>query len=103
MGGAISRLALTHDGKLLLGASRRTGAVAIVDAASGREVARLPTSGSGAGDVAVSGDDRYAFVAVAGAGAEPGTAVIIDLVTLKTAATVEVGPGAGGIVFWKMQ
>ena len=103
MGGGISRLALTHDGKLLVGSTWRTGAIAIVDAASGRELARLATGRSGGGDVAVSTDDRYAFVAVAGTGAEPGTAVIIDLVALKIVATVDVGPGAGGVVFWKMQ
>jgi DNA-binding beta-propeller fold protein YncE len=103
MGGGISRLALTHDGKLLIGTSRRTGVIAITDVTSGRELARLQATRSGVGDVAVSADDRYAFVAVAGSGAEPGAVEVIDLGTLKTVTTVDVGPGAGGIVFWKEQ
>lgn len=101
--GGVSRFALTHDGKLLVGTSRRTGAIAIIDVTSGRELTRLPTTHSGIGDVAVSADDRYAFVAVAGADTEPGTVEIVDLVALKTVTSVGVGPGAGGIVFWKEQ
>jgi DNA-binding beta-propeller fold protein YncE len=101
--GGVSRVALTHDGKLLIGSGRGTGSIVIIDATGGSELARLPAGHSGVGDVAVSPDDRYAFVAVAGAVTEPGAAVIIDLVALKTVTTVEVGPGASGIVFWKMQ
>jgi DNA-binding beta-propeller fold protein YncE len=100
-GGGVLRFALTHDGKLLVGTSRRTGAIAIIDVTGGRELARLPTTHSRVGDVAVSADDRYAFVAVAGEGSEPGTVEIVDLAALKIVTTVDVGPGAGGIVFWK--
>jgi len=102
-GGGVFKFALTHDGKLLVSASRQAGAIAVIDVTSGRELARLPTTHSRVGDVAVSADDRYAFVAVAGEGAEPGTVEIVDLVALKTVATVDVGSGAGGIVFWKEQ
>ena len=55
------------------------------------------------GGVASSADDRYAFVTVEGIGLEPGTVEIIDLQTLKTVATVDVGQMAGGIDFWKME
>jgi DNA-binding beta-propeller fold protein YncE len=102
-GRGVSRLALTHDGKLVVATNRRTGAIAIMDVTAGRELARLQAIHAGAGDVTIGADDRYAFVVVAGTGAEPGTVEIIDLAGLKLVTTVEVGPGASGIVFWKMQ
>jgi hypothetical protein len=49
--------------------------------------------------VVISPDDRYAFVSVEGIGAEPGTVEIIDLATLKIAASVDVAEGAAGIDF----
>jgi hypothetical protein len=51
--------------------------------------------------VVVSADDRYAFVTVEGVGSEPGTVEIIDLVALKTVATVDVPQEAAGIDFYK--
>ncbi len=51
----------------------------------------------------VSPDDRYAFISVEGVGSEPGTVEVIDLNSLKTVATVDVGPQAAGIDFWKME
>jgi hypothetical protein len=47
--------------------------------------------------VAITGDDRYAFVTVEGIGSEPGTVEIIDLAALKTIARVDVGQMAGGV------
>ncbi len=51
----------------------------------------------------VSPDDRYAFISVEGVGSEPGTVEVIDLSSLKTVATVDVGPQAAGIDFWKTE
>jgi hypothetical protein len=51
----------------------------------------------------VTPDDRYAFISVEGVGSEPGTVEVIDLASLKTVATVDVGPQAAGIDFWKME
>ena len=50
---------------------------------------------------AVAPDDRYVFISVEGVGSEPGTVEVIDLSTLETAATVDVGEQAAGIAFWK--
>lgn len=47
--------------------------------------------------VAISPDDRYAFVTIEGVGAEPGTLEIIDLRTLCRLATVDVGAQAAGV------
>jgi DNA-binding beta-propeller fold protein YncE len=53
--------------------------------------------------VAVSPDDRYAFLSVEGVGAEPGTVEVIDLGTLATVGTVHVGSMAAGLDVWKAE
>jgi DNA-binding beta-propeller fold protein YncE len=101
MGPGVYNLATTHDGKLLVGTNKRGQSVSVVDLASGKEIALLPTKRKVASGVAISPDDRYAFVTVEGIGAEPGTVEVIDLRALRTVATVDVGQQAGGIDFWK--
>jgi len=51
----------------------------------------------GASGVTTSRDSRFAFVALEGLESEPGTIDIIDLKTLQTVATVEIGKRSGGI------
>src|SRR5678816_3156166 len=101
MGPGVYNLAVTHDGKLLVGTNKRGQSVSIVDLSSGKEIALLPTKRKVASGVVVSPDDRYAFVTVEGIGSEPGTVEVIDLRALRTVAVVDVGQQAGGIDFWK--
>ncbi len=103
MGPGVYNLALTSDGSRLVATNKRGQSVSIVDVATGRELARIPTTRRIPSGVALSADDRYAFVTLEGIGAEPGTVEIIDLVTLKSVASVDVGQMAGGIDFWKME
>lgn len=103
MGAGVYNLAITRDGSRLVGTNKRGQSVSIVDLASGREVARIPTRRRVPSGVALSTDDRYAFVTVEGIGSEPGTVEIIDLQRLTTVATVDVGQMAGGIDFWKIE
>jgi DNA-binding beta-propeller fold protein YncE len=103
MGEGVYNLALARDGRLLLGTNKRGQSVSIVDVASGKELARLPTRRRVPSGVALSGDDRYAFVTVEGVGSEPGTVEIIDLVALETVARIDVGQMAGGVAFWKAE
>ncbi len=63
----------------------------------------LPTTRKVASGVAISPDDRYAFVTVEGIGSEPGTVDIIDLARATKVASVDVGQQAGGIDFWKTE
>ena len=70
---------------------------------SGRELARIPTPRKIVHGIVVSPDNRYAFISVEGVGSEPGTVEVIDLTSLKTVATVDVGSQAAGIDFWKME
>jgi len=97
----VYNLDVTHDGSRLLATNKRDQSVSIYDLKSGKELVRLPTKRKVLHGVVVSPDDRYAFVTVEGVGAEPGTVEIIDLVMMKTVATVDVAQGAAGIDFYK--
>jgi DNA-binding beta-propeller fold protein YncE len=96
-GDGIYNLAVTRDGKLLVGTNKRGKSVSVIDIASGKELARVPTQRRVVHGVAISGDDRYAFVSVEGVGSEPGTVEMIDLRTFTRVASADVGQMAGGI------
>lgn len=99
----VYNLATTHDGLRLLATNKRDQSVSIYDLKSGKELARLPTKRKVLHGVVVSPDDLYAFVTVEGVGSEPGTVEVIDLKSLKTVATIDVGLGAAGIDFYKTE
>lgn len=100
-GDGVYNLAVTHDGKYLITTNKRGKSSSIIDIASGKEAARVPTTRRVASGVAVSSDDRYAFVTQEGVGSEPGAVDVIDLRTLTKVATIDIGQQAGGIDFWK--
>jgi DNA-binding beta-propeller fold protein YncE len=102
-GEGVYNLAVTHDGKLLLATNKRGQSVSVFDAASGKELKRIATRRKVVHGVAVSPDDRYAFVSVEGIGSQPGTVEVIDLGALATVAAVDVGPMAAGIDVWKVE
>ena len=99
----VYNLEATHDGRRLIATNKRDQSVSIYDLKSGRELARLPTRRKVLHGAVVTPDDRYAFITVEGVGSEPGTVEIIDLTALKTVATVDVGAGAAGIEFYRVQ
>ena len=79
--------------------NKRDASVSIFDALSAKELARVPTTRKVVHGVAISDDDRYAFISVEGMGSEPGTVDIVDLVSLRKVASIDVGQQAGGIDF----
>jgi len=101
-GTGVYNLAITKDGRLIA-TNKRGQSVSIFDPVSGRELARIPTQRKVVHGAVVTPDDRYAFISVEGVGSEPGTVEVIDLASLKTVATVDVGPQAAGIDFWKTE
>jgi DNA-binding beta-propeller fold protein YncE len=102
-GDGVYNLAVSRDGRLLLATNKRGQSVSIIEVASGRELARIPTQRTVVHGIATSDDGRYAFVSVEGVGAQPGTVEMIDLRTLRRVAAVDVGQMAGGIDFWKSE
>ena len=101
-GTGVYNLAMTKDGRLIA-TNKRGQSVSVFDPVSGKELARIPTQRKVVHGAVVSPDDRYAFISVEGVGAEPGTVEVIDLTTLKTVATVDVGAQAAGIDLWKTE
>ena len=96
-GDGVYNLAVTRDGKLLVGTNKRGKSVSIIDIASGKELGRVETQRRVVHGVVISSDDRYAFVSVEGIGSEPGTVEMIDLRTRQRVASADVGQMAGGI------
>jgi DNA-binding beta-propeller fold protein YncE len=101
-GSGVYNLAMTKDGRLIA-TNKRGQSVSIFDPVSGTELANISTKRKVVHGAVVSPDDRYAFISVEGVGAEPGTVEVIDLATMKTEATVDVGSQAAGIDFWKTE
>jgi DNA-binding beta-propeller fold protein YncE len=99
----VYNLDVTRDGQRLIATNKRDQSVSIYELKNGRELARLPTKRKVLHGIAVSPDDRYAFITVEGIGSEPGTVEVIDLIALKTVATVDVPPTAAGIDFYKTE
>lgn len=101
VGSGPASLAVSPGGDLLLAANREGGTLSVIDLDEGREVARLATSQSHPGGVAVSDDGRYAFVANAAGSARRSTMDVFDLRAMVRVADVEVEHGAAGIAFWR--
>ncbi|HKV75052.1 MAG TPA: YncE family protein [Gemmatimonadales bacterium] len=102
-GEGIYNLAASHDGKLVVGTNKKGKSVEVIDAASGAELAKIPTTRRLPSGLVITPDDRYAFVTLEGVGSEPGTVDIIDLRSLTRVASIDVGQQAGGIDFWKTE
>ena len=96
-GNGVYNLALTPDGTRLIATNKRDQSVSVFDVASGRELGRIKTLRRVVHGIAMSADNRYAFISVEGYGSEPGTLEMIDLAALKRVASVDVGQMAGGI------
>lgn len=102
-GDGVYNLALTADGGLLVATNKRGRSVSVLDTRSGETLATIPTKRRVPSGVVVSPDGRYAFVTLEGIGSEPGTVEVFDLMALRSVASVDVGPQAGGIDLWKVE
>jgi DNA-binding beta-propeller fold protein YncE len=100
-GDGVYNLATTRDGRLLVATNKRGQSVSVFDAATGRELSRIPSTRRVPSGLVITPDDRYALVTLEGVGSEPGTVDIIDLAARVRVASVDVGQQAGGIDFWK--
>jgi DNA-binding beta-propeller fold protein YncE len=101
-GEGIYNLAASRDGRLIVGTNKKGQSVSVIDAAAGRELARIPTTRRLPSGLVISPDSRYAFVTQEGIGSEPGTVDMVDLRAMARVASADVGQQAGGIDFWKV-
>jgi DNA-binding beta-propeller fold protein YncE len=100
-GPGVYNLAATRDGRIVA-TNRRGQSVSVFDGTTGKELGRLPTKRRVVHGIAVTPDDRYAFISVEGVASEPGTVEVLDLELLKLVASIDVPPQAGGIDLWKV-
>lgn len=101
-GKAPYNLEVSPNGKYLVASYKGEGATGIWNLETGREAAKVQNSRRVSHGVTISPDSKVAFISVEGVGGEPGSVDVIDLESRSTAAVVEVGKQAGGIIFWKM-
>ncbi len=101
-GKAPYNLDITPDGNKLVVSYKGEGATGIWDLNEGKELGKIQNTRSISHGVAMSPDNKYAFISVEGKGGQPGSVDVIDLVSLKLVASAETGKQAGGIAFWKV-
>lgn len=95
-------LDVTPDGRYLIATQQAHGTTGVFNLKRGEEVVRLEHSHQSPHSIAISPDSRYAFISAEGQDGESGVLDIIDLKTVKHIATLEVGPKAGDMAFWKI-
>jgi DNA-binding beta-propeller fold protein YncE len=100
-GNGVYNIGVTHDGSRIVATNKRDASVSVFDAESGKELARIRTTRTVVHGVAITDDDRYAFISVEGTGSQPGTVDVIDLQALVKVASADVGQQAAGIDVWK--
>ncbi|MFL5581525.1 MAG: YncE family protein [Gemmatimonadaceae bacterium] len=100
-GDGVYNLAVSPDGRLLVATNKRGNSVSVIDVTSGRELGRIPTRRKVVHGVAITHDGRYAFVTVEGVGSEPGTVEVVDLRSLRSVASADVGQQAAGVDVWR--
>lgn len=94
---------ISPDGNKMVVTYKSEGATGIWDLNSGKELAKIKNSRRVSHGIAMSPDNKYAFVSIEGIGGEPGSVDVIDLNNLELVSTAELGKQAGGIIFWKME
>ena len=95
--GAPYNLALTRDGSRLLATLKGSGHLAVWDLDTGEQLAKIESTQKVTHGVAVTSDNRFAFVTVEGIGGQPGIVEVIDLAGYARVGVAEVGKQAGGI------
>jgi len=101
-GNAPYNLEVSADGNLLVASYKSGAKTGIWNLNTGEEVAEIPNSRKVSHGVAISPDNRYAFISVEGIGGEPGSVDVVDLESHEVVAVIETGKQAGGIYFWEM-
>lgn len=90
----VNRLKFTRDGKLVLVSMLAASDVTVMDAASHKEVKRIPV-GHGAGGILMQPDGSRAYVACS----PDGYVAVIDLKSLEVVGHIETGRGPDGLAW----
>jgi DNA-binding beta-propeller fold protein YncE len=93
---------LSPNGRYMVVSYKSDAQTGIWDLSTGEELIRLENSQKVTHGVAISSDNKYAFISVEGIQNDPGKVDVIDLQTLQIVDSADLGKQAGGIAFWKM-
>ncbi len=96
-------LEISPDGKLLVGTIKSEGKTAIWNLEDKKLLGLIKNTTNVSHGIAISSDNKYAFISVEGIGGEPGIVDVISLESYNLVSSVEVGKQAGGIAFWKKE
>ncbi|MEO1051632.1 MAG: YncE family protein [Bacteroidota bacterium] len=94
---------ISPNGELLIVTYKSEGTTGIWNLKEKKELARIKNSRRVSHGVAISTDNKYAFISVEGIGGEPGAVDVISLTDFELIDTAELGKQAGGIAFWKIE
>ncbi len=94
---------ISPNGRYMVVTYKSDAQTGIWDLKKMKEVARIDNSQKVSHGVAMSSDNKYAFISVEGIGDDPGAVDVIDLNTGKLVSTAHLGKQAGGIAFWKIE
>lgn len=103
VGESPNRMEVSPNGKYLIVTYSGEGATGIWDLQRGIELARISNSSSVSRGVAITDDNKYAFITVKSATGKSGAVDVIDLNSRELVSSVRLGGATGGIYFWKME
>lgn len=94
---------VSPDGGLVLVTNKKDKSVTLVDAASLKVLATIPTTKGVVHGIAWSPDGKYAYISAESVGADPGSVDMVDIAARAVVATYPVGAQPTGITLRRMQ
>ena len=93
---------ITPNGRFLIATLKGEGSTAIWNTVDNTLVEIIKNSSTVSHGIAISSDNKFAFISLEGIGGDPGVVDVIDLENFELVSSVNVGKQAGGIAFWKI-
>ncbi len=93
---------ISPNGKYLIATLKGEGSTAIWNLDDKKLLKVIKNTTTVSHGIAISPDNKFAFISLEGVGGEPGVVDVISLEEFKLVSSVKVGKQAGGIAFWKI-
>ena len=93
---------ISPNGKYLIATLKGEGSTAIWNLDNKKLLKVIKNTTTVSHGIAISPDNKFAFISLEGVGGEPGVVDVISLEEFNLVTSVKVGKQAGGIAFWKI-
>ena len=93
---------ISPNGKYLIATLKGEGSTAIWNLGNKKLLKVIKNTTTVSHGIAISPDNKFAFISLEGVGGEPGVVDVISLEKFNLVTSVKVGKQAGGIAFWKI-